>query len=120
MTILLPSGDHVTARLSPCSTRDVSDLARYASGVDGWRRDSENIHPEVNVERTRTRQTVIACWVTAQNRDLRGLGAKESMFSSGTSGKAGAPDSRLAADVGKYIPQGSKQAEQEGAESAGA
>ena len=35
MMILLPSGDHVTAKLSPCSMRDVSDLARYARGVEG-------------------------------------------------------------------------------------
>ena len=41
MTIVLPSGDHLAAMLSPCSTRDDDDLAKCARGVDGWRRGSE-------------------------------------------------------------------------------
>ena len=86
--------------------RDVSDLARCARGVEGCRRDSETMEIRVNYERTRTRQTVIACGVRAQKRALRGLGSSESMLSSGTSGRAGTLDSCLAADVGKYIPQG--------------
>lgn len=103
MTMFLPFGDQLIDTFSPCSANEVDVRARCASTAEGWLTAIIiGLSLVLRDLLTLTRHADRPPLVRVQKRLLRGLGDRQ-MTDSLATGRAGAVDSCLAAELGKYM-----------------